>query len=348
LNLPFRYLIVRLVLPAFFIYSCGSRTAEKSGTEPVTHTESTVEKPLRKIRIIPYWTTTAQFSGYFVGIEKGIYQKYGLDPEIISYDPEMDLEKQIHHEIPSFAILWMVNAIEAKANGLPIVNIAQFSVRSSLMLITKKSSGIHTVEAMNGHRAGIWAGYEMQPKTLFKKYHIDVEITPIGNTNNLFLADGVQITNANWFDEYHAILNSGFDPDDLETFFFADYGLNFLEDGIYCLKETADHEPALCSDFINATIESWYYAFNHEEEAVEIVLDLLRKQKIMANKAHQHWMIDRYRDLYLKADSSINTRLPYEAYQSVARILLEAGLIGEIPAYHNFYQPYQRHTGGKP
>ena len=142
--------------------------------------------------------------------------------------------------------MWLVNALVIKDEGVDIVNIAQFSSRSSLMLITKKSSGISKLEDMNGKRAGIWIRYEVQPRALFKKYKLDVEIVNIGSTNNLFLWNAVDILNAKWFDEYHAVVNSGMNEDELNKFFFADYGLNFLEDGVYCLSEKAREDPELC------------------------------------------------------------------------------------------------------
>ena len=39
-----------------------------------------------------------------------------------------------------------------------------------------------------------------------------------------------------WYNEYHLILNAGVNPEELTTFPMADYGMNFPEDGIYCLE----------------------------------------------------------------------------------------------------------------
>ena len=239
-----------------------------------------------------------------------------------------------------FAALWLVNAIELKAKGADIVNIIQPSSHSSAMLITKKKSQINTITEMNGKRAGIWIGYELQPKTLFNKYGLDVDIVPIGNSNNLFLMDGVDIINANWFDEYHSIINSGYDPEELNVFFYSDYGLNFLEDGIYCLSDKLKNEPELCVDFINATLEGWRYAFDHKEEAVDIVLEYAKREKLPVNRVHQRWMLDRYQDLYLpEGATEFNNSLAESDYVFIASLLKENDLIIEIPLFNEFYQP---------
>jgi 3-phosphoshikimate 1-carboxyvinyltransferase len=64
------------------------------------------------------------------------------------------------------------------------------------MLLAKKSSGIKTIGDLNGKRAAIWSGYELQPRALFAKYNLDVEMVPIGSSNTLFLLDGVDVTDA--------------------------------------------------------------------------------------------------------------------------------------------------------
>jgi NitT/TauT family transport system substrate-binding protein len=152
--------------------------------------------------------------------------------------------------------------------------------------------------------------------------------------------DGVEIIIANWFDEYHSIINSVYDPDELNVFFFSDYGLNFLEDGIYCLSEKLKNDPDLCVDFIKATLEGWRYAFNNREEAINIVSEYSKRDKLPFNRVHQEWMLDRYRDLYLpEGKSEFNNLLSESDYLFIANILKENDLIKEVPPFEQFFQP---------
>lgn len=304
---------------------------------------ATSDKELQEVSFLPYWVTTAQFAGYYVAEEKGIYEKYGIKIKIIPFTPFITSSDLITEGKADFAAFWLANAIGLKASGLDIVNIAQPSSRSSLMLITKKSSGIDSIQKMDGKRAGIWSGFELQPRALFNKYNINVEIIPIGSTNNLFLMDGVDIINASWFDEYHSIINSGYDPDELNIFFFADYGMNFLEDGIYCLSDKMKNEPELCVNFIKATFEGWRYAFNHEDEAVDIVIDRAKKENLPVNRVHQKWMLERYRDLYLpEGETEFHNDLSESDYSFVGKVLLENNQISKVPDFNQFYQPLLR------
>lgn len=332
---------VFIVLSMIYLLGCNGKKPPRadSGSKTVL-TESGDPIKLRKVKFLPYWVITAQFAGYFVAEEKGIYKRCGIDISIIPYQPFITSTDLIKNGEVDFSALWLVNAIELKASGADIVNIAQPSTRSSAMFVTKKKSGINTIEKMNGKRAGIWSGFELQPQAFFNKYKLDVKIVPIGSTNNLFLMDGVDITIANWFDEYHSIVNSGFNADELNTFFFADYGLNFLEDGIYCLSDKRKKDPRLCADFLNATLEGWMYAFNNSEEALDIVIKRAKNANQAINRVHQRWMLDRYKDLYLRKETNtFNTILSETDYRFAGSKLTEGGLIKQLPSFENFYQP---------
>ena len=332
---------VLFVLPTLLVFfGCNTKPKNVPESKAQTANQGIEDKKLRMVSFLPYWVTSAQFAGYYVAEETGIYRKYGIKLNIIPYQPFITSTDFIKDNRTDFAALWLVNALELKANGTNIVNIAQFSTKSSLMMVTKKKSGINTLEQMNGKRAGIWSGFELQPKALFKKYNLDLKIVPIGSTNNLFLMDGVDITNANWFDEYHSIINSGYNPDELNTFFFADYGLNFLEDGIYCLSEKAKSDPKLCSDFVRATIEGWMAAYNDPEMAIDIVIRYAKKGNLPINRVHQKWMLDRYRDLYVSKETlKMNTILSEKDFEFVGSALKSGGLIKELPFFGDFYQP---------
>jgi len=310
--------------------------------EPPAHGEVIYEsnKELRTITLLPYWVPSSQFAGYYAGIEKGIFEKHGISLGILPYDPQISAASAIQDKKADFALLWLVNALEIRDKGVDIVNIAQFSSRSSLMLITKKSSGISDIGNMNGKRAAIWVGFERQPQLLFRKFNLDVEIVPIGSSNSLFLQDGVDIINANWFDEYHSILNNGIAGDELNKFFFADYGFNFLEDGMYCLNEKLRNDPALCNDFIEATLESWNYAFNNQEEAIGIVIKYAKAQNQPVNISHQRWMLNAYKSLYIPdGKDSINTRLTRENYETIQQLMLDSKFLITNTPFDSIYKP---------
>ncbi len=331
-----------LAASVLFMSGCvrNPNPSEQDLSDSTRLSANEASQALTKVRFMPYWVVTAQFAGYYTGMELGIYEKYGIDLEIVQFQPFVTSYDQMRDTTFTFAAIWLANALELRSGGLDIVNIAQPSTQSSLMLITKKKSNITTIRQMQGKKAGIWTGYEFQPNALFRMHGVDVTIVPIGSTNNLFLKDGVDITIANWFDEYHSIVNTGLEPSDMNTFFFKDYGLNFLEDGIYCLDSLRETDSEICKKFVLATFESWEYAFTHPDEAINIVLKYARNAKQPANPVHQRWMLDRYKDLYMPPGRTrINTNLRETDYVAVGNLLLKQGLIDHLPPYHAFFKP---------
>ncbi len=298
------------------------------------------ENKLKKASFISQWVPQAQFAGYYLAYEKGIYKKYGLDVDIINGGPHISPCDSLEEKRVDFINIGLNTAIEARANGLNLVNIGQLVQRSALMLVAKKSSGIEKIEDINNKKVGVWTGIsQLQAMSFIEKYNLKVEVIPQTYSVNLFLRDGVDVASAMWYNEYHTIVNSGYDPDELITFFFSDHDLNFPEDGIYTLEETFKTKPRFCGNFVKASMEGWMYAFTHPKQALEVVLRYTREANIPANKMHQKWMLERMRDLILVDNSTeISGKLITEDYYRVAGELKKAGIISDIPPFDTFYK----------
>ncbi|MEN6616175.1 MAG: ABC transporter substrate-binding protein, partial [Syntrophorhabdus sp.] len=169
----------------------------------------------------------------------------------------------------------------------------------------------------------------------FKKHKIAVNVVPQSYSINLFLRDGVDAASAMWYNEYHSMLNAGINADELTTFAYSDYGLNFPEDGLYVMDELVKKDPASVCNFVRASIEGWKYSFDHPDKAIEIILKYMTEAKVPANKAHQKWMLDRMKDIIMEPAVSPGT-LKKEDYDRVGWELKESGLIREIPDIKSF------------
>lgn len=310
------------------------------------HVEAGAEKKaLKKVSFIPQWVPQAQFAGYYVAFERGIYEKHGIDLTIIPGGPERQLSDYLKNRKADFAALWLSSGIQMRDQGIKVVNIAQIMQRSALMLIAKNSSGVKKPQDIDGKKVGLWGPiFQVQPRAFFEKYNLKVKVIRQSYSVNLFLRDGVDVVSAMWYNEYHTILNSGLDPDELTTFFFHEHGLNFPEDGLYTLEDTFENDPELCKAFATASIEGWRYAFSHPQEALTIVMKNLKKEHIPATRVHQKWMLERVKDLILPEGTQIPMgRLLPEEYGLVAKALHDNGLIKEIPEFSSFYRKYYAH-----
>jgi len=298
------------------------------------------ENQLVKASFIPQWIPQAQFAGYYTAYEKGFYAERGIDLTILPGGPECPPDRLLLSGETDFCTLWLSRAVQLRAQGHKIVNIAQMLQRSALMLVARKSRGIDTPQEMNGKKVGLWGPiFQIQPRAFFKKYEVMVQVIPQSFSINLFLRGGVDLASAMWYNEYHTILNSGVNPDELTTFFFHDYGLNFPEDGIYTLEETYNENPELCCAFVEASIEGWYYAFAHPEETLDMVVKNLKQAHLPAGRVHQRWMLSRMRELILWKESSTPVGvLARKDFDRVASTMKNEGMIHRMPEFEDFYR----------
>ena len=296
------------------------------------------EGAAKKVTFMTPWVPQAQFAGYYVAQERGLYRNHGIDLEIVPGGPDRSAVDFLKGGQTDFAGLWLSTALQQRAKGFRLINLGQIVQKSALMLVAKKAGGIRTAADLQAKRIGLWGGdFAIQPHAFFKKNNLRVQIVPQSLTLNLFLRDGVDVASAMWYNEYHTIINSGINPDELTTFFFQDYGLNFPEDGIYAGEEYYRADPALACNFVQASVAGWLYAFSHPEEAVDIVLKRMSSAHLPANRPHQQWMLARMKDLVAPAGGTappgVLRRTDYEA---VAGTLKAAGFIVAIPAYEEF------------
>lgn len=325
-----------LLFVTFLLTSALSLCASAAGAQ---------EPPPVTVSFIPQWIPQSQFAGYFAAYEQGIYRNHGLEVEILRGGPDFPPSELLEKGTAQFGTMFLSTALQRRAQGTRLVNIGQVVHRSSLMLIAKKSSGIHAPKDMNGKKVGLWgAEFQIQPQAFFKNYNLSVTTIPQSTTINLFLRNGVDVASAMWYNEYHLVLNAGIDPDEMTTFFFSDHDLNFPEDGIYCLEETYRQNPDVCCRFVQASLEGWRWAFEHQAEALDIVMRYTADGNAGTNRVHQKWMLERMKDIILLPGSSAPRGiLKEEDYQRVAQTLKKGGFIAAIPSYSEFYCPCEAH-----
>jgi NitT/TauT family transport system substrate-binding protein len=293
--------------------------------------------PLQQAALIPQWEPQAQFAGYYVALAKGFYAAAGVDLRILRGGPGAPPSVLLREGKAQFGTFFLPTAIRERADGLPLVNLAQFVPHSNQLLIARKADGIASPADLDGRRVSLWGPeFRIAPEALFKKFGAQVTEAPQGYTVDLFLRGGVAACSAMRYNEYHVLLNTGLDPDELTVFAMADYGLDLPEDGLYTLESLWQENPDLCRAVKKASLEGWRYAFAHPEEALDIVMSHVSAAHLPTNRMHQKWMLEHMRQAMTEPGETFGA-LSRARYEATAEALRQAGLIRAIPPYEAFH-----------
>jgi len=294
---------------------------------------------LKKAVLIPQWEPQAQFAGYYVALAKGFYRQRGVDMTILRGGPTSPPSRLLTDGRATFGTFFLATALRLRSEGLPLVNICQIVRRSSLLLIAKKDSGIRDPKDLDGRKVSMWGPeFRLQQETFFRDCGVHVIPKPQGFTVDLFLRGGVEVVSGMLYNEYHTILNTGLDPDELTVFPMDEHGLSFPEDGIYCLEKTWHEDPALCRAVAEASLEGWKWAFENPDKALDIVMSHVNAANLPTNRMHQKWMLARMQDIIMPPGvTAAPGSLSRAEFDAVTQAMHRARLLTDIPSYEAFH-----------
>ncbi len=99
-------------------------------------------------KIQTHWLPQAQFAGYYMAMEKGLYKEMGLNIELLDGGPDVNpLFGLVRGEI-QFGTAWLTSVLITVARGAHLNLLAQVFQKSGLLLVALKSSGIKTIQDM--------------------------------------------------------------------------------------------------------------------------------------------------------------------------------------------------------
>jgi NitT/TauT family transport system substrate-binding protein len=246
-----------------------------------------------KVRLQLQWVHQAQFAGFYLAQDLGLYGKAGLEVEIKPGGPGLDPLIELAAGRCDFALSWLSEALQRRGKGVPLLNLAQLVQRSSLLLVTFADSSIKNIKDLQGKRVGLWSRqFALAPRALFHREGVRVQEVPQNVTMAPFLMRAVDAASAMLYNEYHQLYQAGVDLNQIRVFDFVELGLNFPEDGLYALNQTWAQRPEICRRFVAASLEGWHQAFAQPEKALAAVMKRVDASHLASNQAHQRWMLN--------------------------------------------------------
>ena len=229
------------------------------------------------------WVTQAQFSGYYVALDKGFYSEEDLNVTIKPGGPDIAPTQVLAGGGADVTVDWMPSALAAREKGLPMVNIAQPFKSSGMMLTCRKDAGIETTADFADKTLGVWFfGNEFPFLSWMSKLGMatdgsagGVTVLKQGFNVDPILQGQAACVSTMTYNEYWQVIDAGLTPDDLQVFKYEDQGVATLEDGLYVLEDNlkdAAFEDKMVR-FVRASMKGWKYAEANPDEAADIVLE---------------------------------------------------------------------------
>ena len=276
----------------------------------------------KKFIFTPQWTAQAQFAGYYVAKEKGFYKQAGLDVDIVHPSITQPAISRVRNNESQATTLGLCQALEVIDDGIPMVNILQTSMNTSLVLVSRKD-----VDPLKqpGMKVGIWStGFGQLAICMSIKEHLNYEWVRFASNVNLFVSGAIDATLAMSYNEYYQLAQAGVKLTERNIYRFSDHDYNVQEDGLYMTRAYYDEHRDEARRFAQASKKGWEWAVAHPDETLDIVMDYVRREHIGTNRVLQKLMLAEVLNLLVDRESKKREyRLRPDMVKKASQLMVE-------------------------
>ena len=275
-----------------------------------------------EIVFTPQWTAQAQFAGYYVAEAKGFYREAGVKVRIEHPSVTQPAMARLHAGECQATTLQLCQALEIVDAGIPLVNILQTSMNNAMVIVSARDKD---PLSQKGARVGIWSvGFGQLAICMSIKDHLDYQWVRIAQNVNLFVAGALDATLAMSYNEYYQLIQAGMEISDKAVYRFCDHGYNVQEDGVYMTREYYQTHRQQARKFAEASRRGWEWAAQHPDEALDIVMKYVDRDRIATNRTLQRLMLKEVLRLQVDRESKQREfRLRPDMVQLASRLMVD-------------------------
>ena len=209
---------------------------------------------LTKLVLGTNWFAQAEHGGFYQAKAAGIYERYGLDVTIKMGGPQVNGLQVLLAAETDVVMSSGVRALNAVAQGLPLVTIATSFQKDPSVIIAH--SHVTSLEQLKGRPIMIATTIRVTTWPWLKaKYgYTDEMAKPYTFNVAPFLADRAMAQQGFVSSEPFAIEQAGVKP---KVFLLADYGYPDYAQTLLTTNEAVKNKPDVLRRFVQATMEGW-------------------------------------------------------------------------------------------
>ena len=280
----------------------------------------------------PQWIAQAQFAGYYVAETKGFYREAGVKVRIEHPSATQPAVNRLLSGECQATTLQLCQALEIADSNKPLVNILQTSMNNAMVIVSARKKDPLT---QKGAKVGIWSvGFGQLAICMSTKDHLDYQWVRFAQNVNLFVSGVLDATLAMSYNEYYQLVQAGIEMTDKNVYRFCDHGYNVQEDGVYMNRDYYEKHRDQASRFAQASRKGWEWAVAHPEEALDIVMRYVDKERVATNRVMQRLMLKEVLRLQVDRESKKREfRLRPDMVQLASRLMKENGMLSREVTY---------------
>ncbi len=290
-----------------------------------------------EIVFTPQWTAQAQFAGYYVAEAKGFYREAGVKVRIEHPSATLPAMTRLRSNRCQATTLQLCQAMEIVDGGFPLVNILQTSMNNAMVIVSARDKDPLT---QKGARVGIWSvGFGQLAICMSIKDHLDYQWVRFAQNVNLFVSGALDATLALSYNEYYQLMQAGIEMTDKNVYRFCEHGYNVQEDGVYMTRDYYEGHREQARKFAAASRKGWEWAVQHPDEALEIVMQRVNKDRIATNRVLQRLMLKEVLRLQVDRESGKREfRLRPDMVKLASRLMLDNMMLGREVTYEELIE----------
>jgi len=225
---------------------------------------------LQDVSVQFHWRYQFEFAGFIAAKEKGFYKNAGLNVDLKEYKTGINIVDDVVNKKSNYGV-YNSSVLMDYLKGKPIKLIASYFKRAAIILITKPY--IKSPKDLIGKNimAGTKNDFILNFGIFLKKNSLNInELNLVKHTYNIkdFMSPKIDAMTAFVSDQPYKLNELGLKYNIIDP---TDYGVYILQEEMFTSQDEINKHPKRVNAFVEATKKGWEYAFDHEEEIIDII-----------------------------------------------------------------------------
>jgi NitT/TauT family transport system substrate-binding protein len=239
---------------------------------------------LTKVTFRMNWKFTGPHAVYMLGKDMGFYEEEGIDLEIMEGNGSVTTGQLIGNKSDTFGLADATALVPIMAKGLPIKAVAMITPTSALAVVARADRNIRNMKDLEGKKLAVTAGDSLTqifPAIIavnkLDESKIDLIYVDAAAKIPTVLEGKCDALLGSAGDQSAVMEDQGLDVVDLK---FADFGVNFLNLGVFVHKDLIKENPDLIKRFLRATKKSHEALDANYDKALKLLTEVKKELKL--------------------------------------------------------------------